>query len=295
MKKYCEICPRKCRTNREESQGFCGAKSLVRIGKVMVHNWEEPIISGKRGSGAIFFSGCSLKCIYCQNFEISSNNNGKDITIEKLADIFKQLEAKGVHNINLITPTHYTNEIIKALKIYRPKVPIVWNTSGYETVSTVKKLKKYVDIYLTDFKYYSPALSKEYSNAEDYFDVCSRAVLEMRKNQPVDIIEDDLMKKGLIVRHLILPGTVDDSSRIFNWIAENLGSQTYVSLMNQYTPYHQARKHRLLKRRVRRKEYEMLFGKIIELGFENGFVQEKSSSSCQYIPNFSQTSDGFDY
>ena len=294
MEKYCKICPRNCRVDRNEKFGFCGMSNTVKVAKVMLHQWEEPIISSGNGSGAIFFSGCNLKCIYCQNYQISSLGEGKEITVEKLADLFKQLEEKGAVNINLVTPTHYTNQIIKALKIYRPKVPIVWNTSGYETVQTIKKLKKYVDIYLTDLKYFSRKLSTEYSCATDYFDVATKAILEMRKNQPEDVVEDGVMKKGLIVRHLILPTHFGDSEMVFEWIKENLGENTYISVMSQYTPYYKAKKHKILKHKLKKKEYEQVLQYIISLGFVNGFVQELSSSTCEFIPDFDNKGD-FDF
>ncbi|MBQ0017175.1 MAG: radical SAM protein [Clostridiales bacterium] len=294
MNNICKICPRQCKVNRDEKVGFCGQSNKVKIAKVMLHMWEEPIISGTNGSGAIFFSGCNLKCIYCQNYQISSFGEGKEVSIETLVSLFKQLEERGAHNINLVTPTHFTNQIIEALKIYKPKIPIVWNTSGYETVQTIKKLKKYVDIYLTDLKYCNRALSTEYSCATDYFETTTKAILEMRKNQPNDVIENDLMKKGVIVRHMVLPTHSEDSIAIFNWIYENLGKDTMISLMSQYTPYYKALKHKILKHKVKRREYEKVLRYVIDLGFENGFIQELSSSTCKYIPDFENKGD-FDF
>ncbi len=291
MEKYCKVCPRQCKVDRTVKLGFCGQSNMVKIAKVMLHQWEEPIISGGKGSGAIFFSGCNLKCIYCQNYQISSLGEGKEVTIEGLADLFKQLEQSGAENINLVTPTHFTNQIIKALKIYRPKIPIVWNTSGYESVETIKKLKNYVDIYLTDLKYCSRVLSTEFSCATDYFDVATKAILEMRKNQPEDIIENGLMKKGLIVRHLVLPTFVHDSINVFNWIYENLGTSTYISVMSQYTPCYKALKHKILKKKLKKKDYDKLLMHIVDLGFENGFVQDLSSSTCEFIPDFTSQGD----
>lgn len=294
MEKYCKICPRQCRVDRSTKLGFCGQSNIVKIAKVMLHQWEEPIISGGKGSGAIFFSGCNLKCIYCQNYQISSYGEGKEVTVEALAELFKQLEQSGAENINLVTPTHFTNQIIKALKIYRPKIPIVWNTSGYESVETIKKLKNYVDIYLTDLKYCSRVLSTEFSCATDYFDVATKAIVEMRKNQPDDIIENGLMKKGVIIRHLVLPTFVQDSINVFNWIYENLGTSTYISVMSQYTPCYKALKHKILKRKLKKKDYDKLLMHIVDLGFENGFVQDLSSSTCEFIPDFSSQGE-FDF
>lgn len=286
MEKYCKICPRQCKVDRDSKLGFCGQSNTVKVAKVMLHQWEEPIISGGKGSGAIFFSGCNLKCIYCQNYQISSLGEGKEISVETLADLFKQLENSGAVNINLVTPTHFTSQIIKALKIYKPKIPIVWNTSGYESVSTIKKLKKYVDVYLTDLKYYSKQYSTEFSCATDYFDVATKAILEMRKNQPEDVIEDGLMKKGMIVRHLVLPTCYEDSKAIFSWIYENLGTSTFISVMSQYIPCYKALKHKILKKKLKQKEYDQLLMHIVDLGFENGFVQDLTSSSCKFIPDF---------
>lgn len=286
MKNYCNVCPRKCKVDRLNNFGFCGQSNTVKIAKVMLHQWEEPIISAGKGSGAIFFSGCNLKCIYCQNYQISSFGEGKEVSVETLSNLFKQLEQSGAVNINLVTPTHFAPQIIQALKIYRPKIPIVWNTSGYESVETIKKLKNYVDIYLTDLKYYSKALSTEFSCATDYFDVSTKAILEMRKNQPEDVIKDGVMQKGIIVRHLVLPTFVDDSINVFNWIYENLGTDTYISVMSQYTPCHLALKHKILKKKLKQKEYDKLLYHIMDLGFNNGFIQELSSSTCKFIPDF---------
>lgn len=281
----CELCPRKCGVNREENAGFCGVKTL-KVARVMLHMWEEPIISVGKGSGAIFFSGCNLKCLYCQNFEISHQAKGNEISPKDLAEIFKDLEKRGAANINLVTPTHFANEIVEALEIYRPKIPIVWNTSGYEEVETIKKISKYVDVYLTDLKYFSSELSKNFSNAENYFEKASKAILEMRKAQPKDVVENGVMKKGLIVRHLVLPGCVKDSIKVLDWIKENLGSETYLSLMNQYTPCYKASENELLKRKIKPLEYKAAQVHALKLGFENGFFQEPQSASKKYIPKF---------
>lgn len=281
----CELCPRKCGVNREENAGFCGVKTL-KVARVMLHMWEEPIISVGKGSGAIFFSGCNLKCLYCQNFEISHQAKGNEISPKDLAEIFKDLEKRGAANINLVTPTHFANEIIEALEIYRPKIPIVWNTSGYEEVETIKKISKYVDVYLTDLKYFSSELSKNFSNAENYFEKASKAILEMRKAQPKDVVENGVMKKGLIVRHLVLPGCVKDSIKVLDWIKENLGNETYLSLMNQYTPCYKASENELLKRKIKPLEYKAAQAHALKLGFENGFFQESQSASKKYIPKF---------
>ncbi|MDD4111402.1 MAG: radical SAM protein, partial [Clostridia bacterium] len=279
----CELCPRKCGIDRDKDSGFCGAKTL-KIAKVMRHFWEEPIISGKNGSGAIFFSHCSLKCCYCQNYKISHEGLGKEISINELADIFKLIEKSGVENINLVSPTHYTNEIIEALRIYKPKIPIVWNTSGYENVETIKKLRNYIDVYLCDFKYFDNELAYKYSSAKDYFEACTSSLLQMRKNQPQDIVENDMMKKGIIIRHLILPTHTDDSIKIFDWIKSNLGNKVFISLMNQYLPCFKAKNYKELRNKIKPLEYKRVITAVQDMGFENGFLQEKSSSCSDFIP-----------
>lgn len=295
MKNLCSICPRICNVDRSVSTGFCKAKNKPIISKVMLHHFEEPPISGTNGSGAIFFASCTLKCVYCQNFEISTDCQGKEISVDTLASLFKQLEDAGAHNINLVSPTHFTEQIIEALKIYRPNIPIVWNTSGYERVETIQKLKGYVDIFLTDIKYFSSDLSKKFSLAPNYFEECSKAVLEMRKNLPDDIFEDGLMKKGIIIRHLCLPNQTRDSEKIIEWISDNLGKKTYLSLMSQYTPMGNADKFPDLNRKIKRIEYKILVNKLNSLGFENVFLQDFSSASDEFTPDFFDNNDGFIY
>lgn len=289
MKKICNNCPRKCVVNREKSTGFCGAGKDIKIAKVMLHHWEEPVISGdenSKGSGAIFFSNCNLKCVYCQNYEISHSSVGKIVSPEQLANLFKKLEDDGVLNINLVTPTHYSQEILQALKIYKPKIPVVWNTGGYEDVNMLEKLKDFVDIFLTDLKYFSSELSLKYSCAKDYFEKCSKAILKMREISGKDEFENGLMKKGLIIRHMILPSHTDDSLKVLDWIKQNLGTKTFVSLMNQYTPFGQAEKYPEIAKKLKPLEYKRVKNYMINLGFENGFVQESGSANTCYIPDF---------
>lgn len=281
----CNICPRNCNVNRSSSVGFCNSKHL-KINKAMVHFWEEPIISGTNGSGAIFFSGCNLKCKYCQNYEISSLNKGTIITKEELIKIIKKLEGKGVNNINFVTPTHFTDEIIETLKIYKPKVPIVWNTSGYEKKETIEKLKDFVDIFLFDLKYYDNSISLEYSGAKDYFKYASESLICARNIIQDDIIENGIMKKGIIIRHLMLPKNSNDSIKIIDFINEKLGNKVYFSLLNQYTPYYKAKEHPILKNKVTFLEYKRVVKHLINLNFENAFVQESSSSDECFIPDF---------
>ena len=299
MEKLCNICPRKCNINRETSVGFCKATNKPKISKVMLHYFEEPPISGMgindKGSGTIFFSSCTLKCIYCQNYEISTSCEGKEITTETLADLFKQLENAGANNINLVTPTHYTKEIIDALNIYRPNIPIVWNTSGYELPETIEMLKNYVDIYLTDFKYFSGDLSGKYSLTKDYFENCSKSILKMRENQPEDVFENGIMKKGIIVRHLVLPTCSSDSLNVIDWIYNNLGNKTCVSLMSQYVPMGNAEKYPEINQKIKPLEYKILANKLNSLGFTNVFLQDFSSASTEFTPDFAENKSNFTY
>lgn len=287
----CEICPRRCKVDRDIKNGYCGSNNRLAIAKVMLHHWEEPIISGVNGSGAIFFSGCSLKCIYCQNYKISSEGIGKEIGINDLIEVFKKLENLGAHNINLVSPTHYARQIVEALKIYKPKIPIIWNTSGYENVETIEFLKDYIDIYLTDFKYFNNELAKEFSYANNYVECCKKAILKMRENQPEDIIENGIMKKGLIIRHLVLPNCIEDSKNIFNYIIKELGNSTYISLMSQYVPCYKALNNKKLNRKLKPVEYKIVLNYIKKLNFKNGFLQDLSSSNECYTPNFEEHSE----
>ena len=253
----CNICPRNCNIDRNSLTGFCSEKSM-RISHVMLHHWEEPLISGEcnsTGSGTIFFAGCNLKCVYCQNYEISSNGNGILTAPEKLVEIIKDLENQGALNINFVTPTHFTDEIITALKIYKPSIPIVWNTSGYETIETLEKLIGLVDVFLTDLKYFSPELSKKYSSCPNYFEFASNAILKMREIVGDDEIQNGLMKKGVIIRHMVLPSCSTDSIKILDWINSNLGNKTIISIMNQYTPYHKAKNFPEINKKLKPIEY----------------------------------------
>lgn len=271
--------------------GFCNAPNKLKIAKYMLHMWEEPIISGSSGSGAIFFSHCNLKCVYCQNEQISSGGEGKEISEVEFINIMKELELKGAHNINLVTPTHYTEQIIEALKIYKPSIPVVWNSSGYENVDMVARLKDVVDVYLVDMKYMDNDLAFNLSKAKDYPEVCSKAILQMRKNQPNDIVKDGIMQKGVIIRHLVLPNEVDNSFKVLDWISENLGKDTYISLMGQYTPCYLAKNMEKYNRPLKPIEYKRVINRFNVLGFNNGFCQELSSASECFIPDFNKISD----
>lgn len=285
MENKCYLCPRQCGINRNKTAGFCGAKTL-KIAKVQKHFGEEPIISTTNGSGTIFFSHCSLKCFYCQNFEISHNGYGFDITINELANIFKKLEQSDVSNINLVSPTHYTNEIIEALKIYKPKIPIVWNSSGYETVENIKKIKPFIDIYLPDFKYSNNELADKFSKAKNYFEQASQSIIQMRNNQPEDIIVNGVMKKGLIIRHMVLPSYTKNSIDIIEWINTNLGNKTFVSLMSQYMPCFNSKNFVEINRPLKPVEYKIVLQHLNKLGFTNGFTQKLTSSTDKLVPKF---------
>lgn len=286
----CSICPRNCKVNREENFGFCKEKKL-KINRAQLHYFEEPIICTDKGSGAIFFSGCNLRCIFCQNYQISSENFGIEISVIDLVNIMKKLEKMGAININLVTPTHFVKEIIEALKIYKPKIPVVYNTSGYEKPETIEMLKGYVDIFLFDIKYVDKNLSKEYSKAEDYFYYASQSLLKARKIIPEDIFDGAIMKKGIIVRHLMLPKASNDTIKVIDFVNEALGNKTYFSLLNQYTPMYKAKLHPILKDRVSSLEYKRAVKHLINLGFENAFTQEECSCGEDFIPNFMEDFD----
>ena len=290
MNSLCTACPRNCKINRSESVGFCGVTDTFRVARAALHHWEEPCISGTRGSGTVFFSGCNLKCVYCQNFEISHNAFGKDISDERLCEIFDELIAQGAHNINLVNPTHYALRLAQLLKNKKPSVPIVYNTSGYEKAETLKELEDIVDIYLTDLKYCDNKVSKKYSKAEDYFEFASDAIREMKRQQPEDIFDSDgIMKKGVIIRSLILPGNISQSMKALDFVADNFGNETIVSLMSQYTPCGQCNEFPTINRRISKREYITVLNHLDSLGFENAYVQELSSAKEEYIPPFDLT------
>lgn len=287
----CNLCPRKCNAERTEYEGngFCKMPLNPVLARADIHNWEEPCISGKNGTGAIFFSGCSLKCCFCQNFPISHENNGEIITTERLVEIIKELEEKQVHTIDFVNPTHFSHIIIEALKMYKPKVPVVYNSSGYDSVETLEQLEGLVDVYLPDFKYFSSEKSLKYAKCPDYFEKASKAILEMYRQQPQTIIKNGIIQKGMIIRHLVLPANVDESKNILLWISENLPKDTYISLMSQYTPYGDIIDFKELNRRLTTAEYNKVVDFFLDLGLENGFMQEKSSARTDFIPDFDGT------
>ena len=290
----CTLCPRKCGIDRSAHLGYCSSGDEIKVAKVMVHHWEEPPISGTKGSGAIFFSGCPLKCVYCQNHDISHGGIGKEISVSRLADIFLELQEKGVHNINLVSPTQYADKIRDALDMVKGRltIPVVYNTGGYELPEEIEKMAGYVDVYLTDMKYYSPDISEKYSKARDYFEVASRSLKAMVSQQPkCELDKDGIIKKGVIVRHLVLPSLRKDSMKILDHVAEICGADNIkLSLMSQYTPEFCKGEYPELKRRVTTFEYNSVVEHATKLGFD-GYMQERSSASSIYTPDFKKGED----
>lgn len=280
----CKNCPRQCGVNRSEIRGFCNLNNNLKIAKACLHFGEEPVISGNKGSGTIFFSGCQLKCVFCQNFNLSHNSFGKEISVNRLAEIFKELENKGAHNINLVSPTPYLSQIKEALKIYKPKIPIVYNTSGYESVEQLKQLKDVVDIYLTDLKLKNNQLCSKYLNAKNYFEKTTLAIKEMLKQQPKVIIKNNIMQKGVIIRHLVMPSLVNESLEILEYIKNNY-SGAIVSIMSQFTPNKNCENFKEINRVLKNIEYKRVLNKAKQLNLD-GFMQDLSSASEAFIPNF---------
>ena len=281
----CRLCPRRCNADREKLLGFCKSPMLPKVARADLHFWEEPPISGTKGSGTVFFSGCNLKCIYCQNYEVSRGNIGKEISVFRLSEIFKELEDRGAHNINLVSPTHYAYAIIEALKIYRPKIPIIYNSSGYESVETLKMLENFVDIYLIDYKYTESEKAEEYSFAPDYPQIVTEAIKECYRQKPECIIEKGIMKKGVIVRHLVLPQNTKTAMEVFDFIYKNTPN-AYFSLMSQYLPFGEAVNHKVLGRKITQREYDKVVDYICGFDFQNVYIQERVSSSDKFIPPF---------
>lgn len=290
----CDLCPRKCLVDRKKGEkGICGQTENLKVARAALHFWEEPCISGDAGSGAVFFSGCPLHCVFCQNENIANGTVGKEISLERLVDIFLELQEKRANNINLVTPGHFVPQIVKALDQARKEgltLPVVYNTSSYETVDTIKMLEGYVDIYLPDFKYMSPVLSKKYSHAPDYAEVAKAAIAEMVRQTGKAVFvngeEDNLILSGTIVRHLTLPGCMADSKQILKYLHDTYGDMIYISIMNQFTPLSNLEKYPELNRRITDEEYETLVDYAIEIGIENGFIQEGNTAEESFIPAF---------
>lgn len=287
----CNICPHKCNINRNKGKiGRCKATNKIKVALYSVHNFEEPCISGEKGSGTVFFSNCNLNCIYCQNYEISQQGRGKKISIEELSDIFIKQQKRNVENINLVTPTSYVPQIIEAIKIARKKglnIPIVYNTNGYENIETIKMLDGYVDIYLPDLKYYYNDIAKKYSKIDNYFEIATKAIKEMEKQIGKTVIDENgIMKKGIIIRHLVLPNNIENSKKILKWIRENMNNDTYISVMAQYFPTYKAKEDLELNRKLTKQEWRKIEEYIEELGIENGFIQELGDHEEEYVPKW---------
>ena len=288
----CTLCPRRCHVNRQAGQtGYCRETSKLAVARAALHMWEETCISGKNGSGAVFFSGCNMRCVFCQNYNISGAKTGKLISAERLSEIFLELKEQGAHNINLVTPTHYVPQIAEALDTAKRKglnIPIVYNTSGYECKETLRMLEGYVDVYLPDFKYWDEEISRRLSHAPDYTVHAKQALEEMvRQTGGIEIDKKSgLIKRGVIVRHLVLPGHVKDSKEIISYLHGKYGNQIMISIMNQYTPMPQAEGLEQLGRRVTKKEYKKVVDHALEIGVENGYIQEGGTASESFIPEF---------
>lgn len=289
--KECTLCPRNCKANRLNHRfGYCNMSSDLVVARAALHFWEEPCISGEAGSGTVFFSGCSMGCVYCQNQNIAKGNTGQIISIERLAQIFLELQEQGANNINLVTPTHFSVQIVEAIKQARKKglwLPIVYNCSGYECVHTLKRMEGFVDIYLPDFKYMNEEISKRYSNASNYAMYAKKAINEMvRQIGQAKFNSQGIMERGIIVRHLALPGCREDSKQILKYLYETYHNSIYLSIMNQYTPLEHVKQYPELNRRLKNKEYEELVDYAIDLGIETGFIQEGETASESFIPEF---------
>ena len=288
---HCQVCPRNCGADRTAGQfGFCRAPYLPKVALVSRHDWEEPPISGTKGSGTVFFSHCNLGCVFCQNHDISQDGFGQEISIERLAEIFLEQQTRGFHNVNLVSAAQFIPQVAKALKLAKKKglsIPIVYNSNGYESITGLKMLEGLVDIYLPDFKYWNDNLGLEYSRCPHYRETAAAAILEMREQVGPDILDGNgIMQKGIILRHLVLPGQYKDSMKILDWIKESLGENTFVSLMSQYTPMYQAKEIKALSRKLTTFEYEKVVDHFFEIGLKNGFMQKRSSATSEYTPAF---------
>lgn len=283
----CKLCPVECGANRFQSVGACGVAGVrtVKIAKYYLHPFEEPCISFQNGSGTVFFCGCNLRCAFCQNFEVSRVQRGKEVTPSELADIFRQLEDMGAENVSLVTPSHIVPFLEKTFSLYRPKIPVVYNSSGYEKVETLRRIDDFVDIYLPDMKFYSPALSKRYLGKEDYFDYASKAIAFMAQ-KPLRMTDGGKMLSGCIVRHLVMPLCLADSKSLLKWFVSALPPTTYLSLMSQYTPFGEIKNFPELSRKITPREYDSALQTAFDLGIQNIFIQERESAKQTYIPTW---------
>lgn len=287
----CNICPHNCGINRLNGKiGRCKATGKIKLAKASIHNFEEPCISGKKGSGTVFFSNCNLNCVFCQNYKISQEGLGKEISIEELADIFIDEQNKNAENINLVTPTMYVYQIIEAVKIARNKglkIPIVYNSNGYENVETIKKLNGYIDIYLPDLKYYYDDLAFKYSGIKNYFENATSTIKEMYNQVGApNLDENGMIKKGLIIRHLILPNHIQNSKNVLKWINDNMDKNVFVSVMAQYFPTHKSNQFPEINRKLTKEEYEEIEDYLYSLDLDNGYIQELGEHEEEYVPDF---------
>ncbi len=287
----CRICPHECKVNRLKGEvGRCKSTDKIKIALASLHQYEEPCISGYNGSGTIFFSNCNLACEYCQNYEISQLGKGFEISIEKLAEIMLDEQNKGAHNINLVTPTMYAVQIIRAIEIAKSKglnIPIIYNTNGYESVETIKLLNGYIDVYMPDLKYYSDDITKKYSHVDKYFEIATKAIKEMIDQVGYPIFDEEgIIKKGVIIRHLVLPNHMQNTKNILKWIKENLSDKVYVSIMAQYFPTYKAKEISLLNRKINKREYKEIENFLYTLDLKNGYIQELGEHEEEYVPDF---------
>ncbi len=286
----CNDCPRQCNIDRSSQKGYCNSYDRIKLARAALHMWEEPCISGENGSGAIFFSGCNMQCAFCQNKEIAHGDTGKEVSVERLAQIMLELQEKKANNINLVTPSHYVNQIIDALDIAKREglvIPIVYNSSSYERVETLKRLEGYVDVYLPDCKYYDDKLARDLSKATNYFDTAWQAIAQMYQQVgPCSFDEKGMIKSGVIVRHLVLPGHISDSKQIIGRLYKEYGDDVYLSIMSQYTPLREVEGYPGLSRKLSRREYDKILDYAIELGVQNAFMQELCVASESFIPEF---------
>lgn len=293
LEKYqrCEICPHECKVNRLEGKnGRCKCNNKIKIALASIHMYEEPCISGKKGSGTVFFSNCNMNCKYCQNYEISQQGKGKEIDIEELANIFIDLQNKEVHNINLVTPTTYAYQIIEAIKIAKQNglnVPIIYNSNGYEKIETLKDLEGYIDVYLPDLKYYSNEISKKYSNVDKYFEIATKAIKEMIRQVGSPIFDGNgIITKGVMIRHLILPNHMQNTKNVLKWIKENIDEKIYVNIMAQYFPTYKAKKDEIINRKLTKREYKEISNYFYLLDLKNGYIQELGEHEEEYVPKW---------
>ena len=292
--KQCKICPHKCGINRVEGKiGRCKSSDKIKIALYSTHDFEEPCISGTKGSGTVFFSNCNLNCVFCQNYEISNQGKGKEIRIEELAEIFLKQQEKGVENINLVTPTSYVYQIIEAIRLAKKRglnIPIVYNTNAYENVETIKMLEGLIDVYLPDLKYAEDELAKKYSKVDNYFEIATKAILEMQKQVgKAKLNENGIMEKGIIVRHLVLPSNLKNSKKVLKWLKENLDEENYVSIMAQYFPTYlvkEKEEYKEINRKLTKEEWEKIEEFIDELDFQNGYIQELGEHEEEYVPKW---------